>query len=186
MLCASATTASLYNSKVVPPLYIGGNAMTTPEVLVTAPTLVHQALDNQSLDNQLLDDHEQRYYNERGKHMPSRLRALVQMRLMAALLRFADRYDILPELSLELMGNRLMPDICVMPKSPVDWSKDSIRVTEPPLLAIEIVSPKQPLSDVIDKKEEYFCTVACCSAVTGSRRLCAQRHPKNCYFWHHY
>jgi len=135
--------------------------MTTPEVLVTTATLDRQTLDNQLLDNQLLgnqllDDHEQRYYNERGKYMPSRLHALVQMRLMAALLRFADRYDILPELSLELVGNHLTPDICVMPKSPADWSKDSIRVTEPPLLAIEIVSPKQPLSDVIDKKEEYF------------------------------
>jgi Uma2 family endonuclease len=73
------------------------------------------------------------------------------------LAKYEDKYDILPELDFELVGDKVKPDIAICNKIPVDWRHDVIRLTEPPVTIIEILSPKQPYNDLTDKiYDTYF------------------------------
>jgi Uma2 family endonuclease len=96
------------------------------------------------------------YETERGKPTPSANHAVVQAYLTAAFLRFDDKYSILPELSLELGGVPSVPDISVYPKLDLDLRHDRIKMTEPPLLTVEILSPTQSLDDLIRKAYDYL------------------------------
>ncbi len=96
------------------------------------------------------------YEQERGKPMPSKNHGLVQLYLGSALLRHEEQYTIIPELSLELGGRPLVPDLCIFPKQPTDWRHDAVKMTEAPLTVIEILSPRQPMDQLIDKADVYF------------------------------
>jgi len=96
------------------------------------------------------------YEEERGKPMPSKNHAIVQSYLTGVLFKYRDRLTVLSELSLELDGQPLVPDISVFPKLSVDWHNDEIKLTEPPSLVIEILSPTQPLDDLVRKADVYF------------------------------
>ncbi len=94
---------------------------------------------------------EEDYETERGKPMPSKNHSRLERRLGVVLTPYEDRFDIMPELSLELLAGKATPDICLYPKLTFDWLDDEIRVTSPPITAIEILSPKQSLDDIKDK-----------------------------------
>ena len=96
------------------------------------------------------------YELERGKPMPSKNHSRIQRRLLFALVRFEPHYEALPEFSLELEGDKSVPDISVYPASPVDWQHDEIRSTEPPLLTIEIVSPTQSHYSLLEKSRAFL------------------------------
>lgn len=96
------------------------------------------------------------YERERGKPMPSENHSIAQFRLIVALSRYGTEFAIRPELSLELDGRPFVPDISVFPKRSPDWMHDQVRVSEPPLLAIEILSPTQAMQDLTDKFEAYL------------------------------
>jgi Uma2 family endonuclease len=96
------------------------------------------------------------YESERGKPMPSRNHSMAQFYLTLAFSPYQDKYSILPELSLELGGNPLTPDICVYPKLASDWRHDEIKMTDPPLTAVEILSPTQGIDDLVRKSDAYF------------------------------
>ena len=96
------------------------------------------------------------YELERGKPMPSKNHAMAQYNLLLAFSRYKDDYSILPELTLELDGQPYTPDIAVYPKLETDWQHDEIRVSEPPLLTIEILSPKQTMDELMRKAEAYL------------------------------
>ncbi len=96
------------------------------------------------------------YELERGKPMPSKNHAIIQALLIGALLNYNIRFSVLSELTLELETGPLTPDISVYPKLEVDWIHDEIRMDDPPLLVVEILSPKQYLSDLVEKMELYF------------------------------
>ena len=96
------------------------------------------------------------YELERGKPMPSRNHALAQYRLITAFSQHGQEYSILPELTLELDGRPFTPDISVYPRLTVDWQHDEIKMTEPPLMTVEILSPKQSLDDLVRKTDAYF------------------------------
>ena len=91
------------------------------------------------------------YVIERGKPMPSKNHSRLERRLGVVLTPYEDRFDIMPELSLELSAGKATPDICLYPKLAFDWLDDEIRMTDPPITAIEILSPKQSLDDIKDK-----------------------------------
>jgi Uma2 family endonuclease len=93
------------------------------------------------------------YERERGKPMPSKAHGYTQTNLIALLLPHRDRYTIFSELTLELDGHELTPDLSVYPKTNVDLVHDEVRVTDPPLLAVEIASPTQNVQDVVQKIE---------------------------------
>ena len=78
-------------------------------------------------------------------------------RLSVALDRYEDQYDILPELELELSTGKCKPDVAIYPNLPVDWLNDVIYYNQPPVIAVEILSPKQALTDLTDKAyKQYF------------------------------
>lgn len=77
-------------------------------------------------------------------------------RLNVALDRYGDQYDILPELEFELSHGRAKPDVAVCHPGKIDWLRDIIRPTTPPLLAVEILSPRQALSDLTDKALDIY------------------------------
>ena len=119
------------------------------------------------------------YERERGKPMPSKNHSFVQLYLIKALLRYEAEFSVLPELSLELDGRTLVPDISVFPKRSPDWLHDQIRVEEAPLLAIEILSPKQAMQDLTEKFEAYFAAgVKACWLVQPMLRTIAVFEPE--------
>jgi Uma2 family endonuclease len=65
-------------------------------------------------------------------------------------------YTILIEISIEIQGKAYVPDVALYSKRKMQRSEDIIRMTEMPLLAIEVLSPKQSTQDVIDKIKVYF------------------------------
>jgi Uma2 family endonuclease len=102
------------------------------------------------------------YEKERGKPMPSWNHGKIQAAVIIALGRYGDHYDVISELSLELEDLRATPDVCLYPKRPMDLTRDTLRVEEPPHLAVEIVSSTQRTQDLVDKIRDLI------SAGTGS------------------
>jgi Uma2 family endonuclease len=96
------------------------------------------------------------YEQERGKPMPSKNHGLVQLYLGIAFAKHDDRFTVIPELSLELGGRPFVPDLSVYPKLPIDWRHDEIRMTDPPLTVVEILSPTQGMEELISKADAYF------------------------------
>ncbi len=96
------------------------------------------------------------YEIERGKPLPSRNHALVQSSMIVAFMHYAEEYSILPEFSLELDGNPFVPDISVYRRLRADPLRDEIKGMEPPLMAVEILSPTQPLDDLVQKASAYL------------------------------
>ena len=80
--------------------------------------------------------------------------AKITYRLAKTLSRYDEQYDILPEL--ELSHGRAKPDIAICKLGKIDWLRDIIRPTHPPLIAIEILSPRQALSDLTDKALDIY------------------------------
>ncbi|AQG81932.1 Uma2 family endonuclease [Spirosoma montaniterrae] len=78
-------------------------------------------------------------------------------RLSVALDRYEETYDIMPELELELSTGKCKPDVAIFPNLPLDWLNDVIYYNQPPIIAIEILSPKQALTELTDKAyKQYF------------------------------
>lgn len=99
------------------------------------------------------------YEIERDKPMPSRNHSLVQNRLSFILTRDYDsEFSFMSELNLALLPKDATPDICIYPKMKVNLEEDDVlKMTEPPLTAIEILSPKQALDDLVEKtRKRYF------------------------------
>lgn len=78
-------------------------------------------------------------------------------RISVALLPFEDRYDILPELEFELSAGRLKPDVALLPRLHYNYELDVMRVPQPPVTAIEILSPTQAFDLLVAKiRQQYF------------------------------
>lgn len=91
------------------------------------------------------------YERERGKPTPSKLHSVAQTNLTIALSSYGPKYSVLSELTLELDGRELTPDLSVYGDLEVDFTQDEVRMTEPPLLTVEIGSPTQGIQELIDK-----------------------------------
>lgn len=97
------------------------------------------------------------YEIERGKPMPSKAHSIVQMNIGTELnTRYRKQYRVMSELSLELEGWQSVPDIAVYSYFEMDFLHDEIRMTEPPLCAIEILSATQGILSLSDKANQYF------------------------------
>ena len=78
-------------------------------------------------------------------------------RLSYLLAKYDDQYDIMPELELELSTGRCKPDIGLFPNMVYNWEEDIIRYTQPPITAIEILSPRQAFDELTSKiRKQYF------------------------------
>lgn len=98
------------------------------------------------------------YEAERGKPMPSLNHAIIQSRLNIILgSRFANQFEVLPEVNVAVTPNRdRVPDLTICKEAAFSPGHDRPHLTEPPLCIIEILSPKQNLSELIKKSTEYF------------------------------
>ena len=87
---------------------------------------------------------------------PSYYHGYVCSKLIVALSSVPD-VNVITELTLQIGEKDYIPDICPYAKRPVNLSaEDMIRMTEMPLLAVEILSPTQPAQDVLSKFRTYF------------------------------
>ncbi|GAB3916275.1 Uma2 family endonuclease [Larkinella terrae] len=77
-------------------------------------------------------------------------------RLTKSLGKYDEQYDILPELEFELSHGRAKPDVAICQLGKANWLRDVIRLTTPPLIAIEILSPRQALTDLTDKALDIY------------------------------
>ncbi len=97
------------------------------------------------------------YVADRGKPMPSKNHATLQMRISGSLFsRYANQFTILPEVRIDINDSDYTPDICVYPLLPFDSRHDEIQMTELPLTAVEILSPTQSVEELVAKFEVYF------------------------------
>ena len=116
--------------------------------------------------------------------MPDILHSFVEGNLIYILnAKYNARYMILPELSLATSdGKPLVPDIAIYPKFEVDWQNDEVRKEDAPLATIEILSPKQNLSDLNEKARRYFeMGVTSCWIVLPSMEAIAVNHQPGKY-----
>jgi Uma2 family endonuclease len=110
-------------------------------------------------------DIEVQYQTERGKPMPSYNHAYLQLEIGFQLkVKYNTEFDILSELSLDLSSGKAVPDLCIYPKRVQNWQRDIIRRTDAPLLAIEILSPKQAFDDLVDKIQDIYFPAGVLSA----------------------
>ena len=120
--------------------------------------------------NEFEVEYEQNQENEESQDMGSYNHSLVQAQLSALLLSQESRFSVFIELSLD-SGNidlsqfdikakeELKPDICLYSRSEKNAKvkkRDIIKMSDMPLLAIEVVSPRQSVDKIIAKFEAYF------------------------------
>ncbi|MCP4702267.1 MAG: Uma2 family endonuclease [Gammaproteobacteria bacterium] len=89
--------------------------------------------------------------------MGSRNHSYLQTVLAAELFNL-DRFAVYTELSLDISGKEYKPDIALyQPEQCVDtFLNDVLRMTDMPLCAIEILSPRQFIESILDKFKVYF------------------------------
>ena len=109
-------------------------------------------------DDEVLEDE--------NENMGSINHSIAQVRI-ASLLDNDERFTVMTELSLDMnqqdfsqygvkAKDEIKPDICLYPNT-MDWQDiDILKMTEMPLLAIEILSPSQSLETLKNKVYAYF------------------------------
>lgn len=87
---------------------------------------------------------------------PSKLHSYLERKLAAV-------FDPLPQftaflnLTLDIGGEDYIPDLCVYPHMPIDFAEDDVvRMTDLPVMVVEIVSPSQTIQEVLSKFPVYF------------------------------
>jgi Uma2 family endonuclease len=112
-----------------------------------------------------VDDLDIQYQTERGKPMPSNNHSYLQLEMGFQLkVKYNSEFDIYSELSLDLSSGNAVPDLCIYPKRQQNWQKDIIKRKDAPLLAIEILSPKQAFDDIVDKIQDIYLPAGVLSA----------------------
>lgn len=86
---------------------------------------------------------------------PSFNHSCIQVALSAALFNLK-QYTVLSELSIEIEGKEYVPDVCLYSKRKIDFFEDVLRMTEMPLLAVEILSPSQVIQELTSKIKVYL------------------------------
>jgi len=102
----------------------------------------------------------------RDEDMGSLNHSIAQGRISGLL--FNDgRFTVMPELSLDISEidpnqfgikakNELKPDICLYPNTVNGRKRDILRMTDKPLLIIEVISPEQAIREILVKFDVYF------------------------------
>lgn len=84
---------------------------------------------------------------------------------LAFVLKRPGQYSVSTELSLDTEAldknifkfkDEIKPDVCIYPKRGLIRPYDVLKMTEMPLLAVEILSPKQGAYEILQKFEAYF------------------------------
>ncbi|MEN8218962.1 MAG: Uma2 family endonuclease [Pseudomonadota bacterium] len=108
---------------------------------------------------------------------------------MSSLLINDDRFTVMTELSLDIsqhdfsqysIKDEIKPDICVYPNSMDLQDIDILKMTEMPLLVIEILSPSQSLEFLKNKLYAYFSlgVKSCWLAIPSIEAIDVYSQPK--------
>jgi len=98
-----------------------------------------------------------KYEKERNKPMPSLNHGCIQANLLFLMkLNYDKKYRAVSELSLELSEWPSVPDISLIPWKEMDTMNDRVKVSEPPLCVMEILSPPQSFNELHTKARSYF------------------------------
>jgi len=103
---------------------------------------------------------------EKSVNMGSYNHSYIQANLIW-LLKNIGKYAVLTELSLDISNvdlsqfsiktkEEIKPDVCIYPKRGLSRPDDILKMSEMPLLVIEILSPKQGTYDILQKFKVYF------------------------------
>ena len=107
------------------------------------------------MSNEVLDQ-PTAYEIERGKPMPSLNHGAIQANLIMQFGK-AGTHRIVSEYELEMPERpNLVPDLSIFQNQPIDLLNDQIRSTEPPLMTVEILSPRQGDYDVVKNAQRYL------------------------------
>lgn len=102
----------------------------------------------------------QQEYDDMGSYNHS----MVQANL-AYLFKLDGKYSVFNELSLDVshldsskyaIKDEVIPDVCIYSKRSLIMSSDILKMTEMPLLVVEILSPRQWVSSILEKFQAYF------------------------------
>lgn len=97
------------------------------------------------------------YERERSKPPLSWNHGIVQARLIWVLAQHErEQYTGVSELDLDLGGLHVTPDVSIYPKLEIDYARDILRMTKPPLTAVWIANPTQPTQEVVDKIQDML------------------------------
>lgn len=97
------------------------------------------------------------YERERHKPIPSKNHGLVQGNIYFELRsKYNDRFKIIPEARIDFNGEDKVPDLAIYDTLDFTPGNDEVTIKKIPLAAIEILSPKQHLIDLITKSYLYF------------------------------
>lgn len=108
----------------------------------------------------LVPDNEIEEFDDMGSHNHS----LVQANL-AYLFKLNGTYSVYSELSLDAsildseqfsVKDEVIPDIAIYPKRSLSLPHDILRMTDMPLLVVEVLSPRQGTGTILDKFSAYF------------------------------
>jgi len=77
-------------------------------------------------------------------------------RVGVAISRYDDQYDVFPELELELTTGKCKPDVSIYENLPTDWFNDVMYFNQAPIIAVEVLSPKQAVTDLTDKAFKIY------------------------------
>lgn len=84
--------------------------------------------------------------------MSSRIHSFLQTHIGHLLeLVYYKQYTVYTELDLEFASGKTRPDLCIFPYTTINWLADEIIVNDVPLTTIEILSPKQNLTDLVER-----------------------------------
>lgn len=87
---------------------------------------------------------------------PSYHHAYLCSKIITALNQRAS-YAIFSELTLQIHEKDYIPDICVYPKRPINFAEsDIVKMTELPIMVVEVLSPSQGSQDALSKFQVYF------------------------------
>ncbi len=97
------------------------------------------------------------YELERGKPVPRERHSLVQANIIGQLYTYRSQYTVLSEIDIVADGKPYTPDICLYPKRPINWTTEVEQpITDPPLIAVEIMSQTQTVEQLMKKANAYL------------------------------
>ncbi len=95
------------------------------------------------------------YELEPGKPISSKHHSRVQRNLLIQMhLRYQERYDVFPEVSLGLPILDRVPDLAIY--TSMEYGEEEIKMTQLPLCSVEILSPVQNRIGIKDTRRQYF------------------------------
>jgi Uma2 family endonuclease len=117
--------------------------------------------------SEVLEEIKNEFFDDKVSDMGSVIHSRTLGRL-TVLIGCDERFEVMPELSLDVTQidlkqfglkakDELKPDVCVYTTPPeAELPDDILKTTQMPDLAIEILSPSQTVSELINKLKAYF------------------------------